>query len=79
MIARNLGFRSRNSDVETLQNFLISVGKGPAAIALRNVGSTSYFGVLTRSALAEYQAGVGISPALGYFGPITRAYISSQY
>ena len=32
-----------------------------------------YFGNLTKAAVAAYQTSVGITPAVGYFGPITRA------
>ncbi len=75
-IAINLGFGSKNSSVATLQEFLISQNKGLAARALAKAGATSYFGPLTRAALAEFQANAGISPAWGNFGPITRAYLS---
>lgn len=78
-IAVGLAQGSRNNDVATLQQFLISQNKGPAAQALANTGVTAYFGGLTRSALAEFQAKVGISPALGNFGAITRAYVSAHY
>lgn len=77
-IAMNLGQGSGGNDVSILQQFLISQNKGPAAISLANVGATAYFGALTRSALAEFQASVGISPALGNFGRITRSYLSSH-
>ena len=77
-IATNLGTGSKNNDVFTLQQFLISQNKGSAALALSKVGATSYFGSLTRAALAEFQASVGISPAVGYFGPITRGYIGTH-
>lgn len=76
--ARNLGKGSRHDDVKSLQEFLISQNKGPSAQALANITPTTYFGEMTRSAVAEYQASVGISPALGSFGPKTRAYISSH-
>ncbi len=79
MIAVNLGKGSESNGVAILQQFLISQNKGPSAEALDRVGATSYFGVLTRAALAEFQANVGISPALGNFGPITRAYLSMHY
>jgi hypothetical protein len=72
----DLGKGSRNNDVAILQNFLISQNKGAAADILARVGATGYFGVLTRAALAEFQAQAGISPALGNFGPITRVYLS---
>lgn len=74
-IASTLVEGNNSADVSALQHFLIMENKGTAALALAKVGATSYFGVLTRAALAEYQANVGISPSLGNFGPITRAYI----
>jgi hypothetical protein len=77
-IAVNLGQGSKDNNVTTLQQFLISQNKGPSAQALAKVGATSYFGALTRAALAEFQANVGISPALGNFGQITRSYLSTH-
>lgn len=78
-IVTNLQTGSRGPNVAVLQQFLIAQNKGPAARALANVGATAYFGALTRAALAEFQLAVGISPPLGNFGPITRAYIQSHY
>ncbi|MHB1117957.1 MAG: ice-binding family protein [Minisyncoccota bacterium] len=79
MIAVSLYQGDRGSHINNLQNFLISENKGPAARALAANGTTENFGALTRAALAEFQASVGISPALGNFGAITRAYINSHY
>ena len=78
-IASNMSMGSKNNDVSTLQTFLISQNKGPESRALANVGVTGYFGTMTRKALAEFQANVGIKPALGNFGPITRAYITTNF
>ena len=36
---------------------------------------TISFGTLTKAALAWFQAVAGITPAAGYFGPKTRAYV----
>lgn len=79
MIAISLGQGGRGNDVQTLQQFLISQNKGSASQALARVGATSYFGILTRAALAEFQLKVGINPPLGNFGPITRAYLNVNY
>ena len=78
-ISANLQKGSTSSDVTILQRFLISQNIGPAANALFQTGATAYFGDLTRAALAEFQANAGIAPALGNFGPITRAYLSAHY
>ncbi|MEK7135997.1 MAG: ice-binding family protein [Patescibacteria group bacterium] len=78
-MAVNLGERSRGDGVTTLQQFLITQNKGVAARALAKVGATAYFGPLTRAALVEFQGRVGISPALGNFGPITRSYLRAHY
>ncbi len=79
-IMTNLGMGSGGADVTTLQQFLISQNKGPAAVALASVGATGRFGALTYAALAEFQKSVGIaSPILGDFGPITRSYISTHF
>lgn len=74
----NLGKGSRGIDVAVLQQFLIAQNKGGSAQALAQAGATAYFGALTKSALAEFQAHVGIYPPLGNFGPITRAYLSTH-
>lgn len=75
----NLAFGSQGTSIQTLQQFLIDQAKGPAAIALRDHGTTQNFGKLTKAALAEWQNAVGVIPAFGNFGPITRAFISSHY
>lgn len=74
---RDLTIGSQGTDVSMLQAFLIAEASGPATEALLAAGATGYFGPITQSALAEYQAKVGISPTSGYFGPLTRARILS--
>jgi hypothetical protein len=66
----NLHVGSRGADVIALQQFLIAEGYSIPA------GATGYFGIQTKTALAAYQAANGISPAVGYFGPITRAKVN---
>lgn len=66
-------------EVMEIQKFL---NKNGAQIAESGAGSpgneTSYFGALTRAAVAKFQAANGISPAAGYWGPITRAKANSM-
>ncbi|MEK9153412.1 MAG: ice-binding family protein [Patescibacteria group bacterium] len=76
-IVTDLNKGSKGDTVNALQQFLISQGKGSVAQALAKNGATPYFGDLTREALAEFQKSVGITPASGYFGAKTRAYINS--
>jgi hypothetical protein len=69
---RSLTIGSKGSDVTALQNWLISKGYTISA------GATGYFGAQTKAALAAYQSAKGISPAVGYFGPITMASVNSM-
>lgn len=68
----DLTIGSTGADVTALQNWLISKGYSIPA------GATGYFGSQTQAALAAYQAANGISPAAGYFGPITRAKVNAS-
>lgn len=69
---RDLTVGSTGADVSSLQTTLESKGflVIPASV------SKGYFGSLTKTALAKYQASVGIAPALGFFGPITRVHLN---
>ena len=69
---RDLTIGSTGADVVALQDVLISNGylTMPAGV------SKGYFGSLTASAVAKWQAASGIAPAAGYFGPISRAKLS---
>lgn len=63
-------------DVVKLQQFLNTHGAQVAVIGPGSPGKeTDYFGQLTKSAVAKYQALSGISPQSGYFGPLTRVYV----
>lgn len=76
-ITKHLSLGSRGNDVSALQLFLILKKIGPEAEKLSSVGTTGYFGTLTKKALAEFQKSVGITPAVGYFGPKTLGYINT--
>jgi len=68
----DLTMGASGAEVTALQNFLIGEGHAIAA------GATGYFGAQTQAALAAYQSANGISPAAGYFGPITRAKVNAE-
>lgn len=72
-ISTNLTIGSRGVDVVTLQNFLIQKG----FLTIPNGLAKGYFGQLTKSAVATYQAAVGLE-ATGFVGPETRAKINAM-
>ncbi len=77
-IARNLTVGSQGEDVRQLQQFLNARGFAVAASGPGSVGNeTTYFGPLTRAALARFQTSANVNPPQGFFGPITRAYLQS--
>ena len=73
----NLELYDTGSAVNALQSYLVQKDKGPAAERLTTHGITRTFGILTFNALVEFQKSVG-TPATGYFGPITRAYVNAH-
>jgi lysophospholipase L1-like esterase len=74
--SRNLTSGMTGNDVKTLQMYLNSKGFSVALSGHGSVGNeTMTFGAFTRAALARFQKANGISPAVGFFGPITRAFI----
>jgi Putative peptidoglycan binding domain len=73
---RDLTLGDVGPDVLALQEFLNAQG-GEAQVATTGPGSpgneTEYYGLYTETAVARWQTMENISPAQGYFGPITRA------
>ena len=79
MFARNLIAGTSNSDVKTLQQYLNAKGFNITGSGSGSAGNeTTFFGGLTKAALVKFQKSVGITPASGYFGPKTRAYIAAH-
>jgi hypothetical protein len=72
----NLDLRlgSRGAAVVNLQKFLLTKNAG----VNNRIVADGVFGLMTERALIDYQSSAGINPANGYYGPITRAYISSH-
>jgi len=64
---RDLTLDSSGADITCLQNYLISTGHFTFS-----GGATGYFGPITQSAVAVWQAANGVSPAAGYFGTISQ-------
>ena len=75
---RNLTTNTRGTDVKTLQQFLNSQGFSVSKTGAGSVGKeTTLFGPATKQALIKFQVKNGIKPAVGYFGPVTKAFIKS--
>ena len=62
---RNLSYGMTGTDVAWLQQFLADDGLYSGPI-------TATFGPLTRAAVVSFQQQEGITPAIGYFGSVTR-------
>jgi len=75
---RDLTVGVTGDDVKCLQQYLNSAGYTVATSGAGSPGNEStFFGSRTKAAVAKWQSANGISPAAGYFGPISRAKYSS--
>jgi peptidoglycan hydrolase-like protein with peptidoglycan-binding domain len=74
----NLTVGSLGSEVKALQELLNTSGYTVATSGAGSPGNeTTKFGAATRAALVKYQQAKGITPASGYFGPLTRAAVNA--
>ena len=65
-------------EVMWVQKFLNSHGAQIAASGAGSPGNeTAYYGGLTKAAVAKWQAANGVTPAAGYWGPVTRAKVAT--
>lgn len=76
---KDLTLGSKGDDVKCLQQYLNGAGYPVAASGSGSTGNeTTYYGSLTAAAVAKWQAANSLSPAVGYFGPKSRAKYSSM-
>ncbi|MBI2446209.1 MAG: hypothetical protein HYV51_00075 [Parcubacteria group bacterium] len=69
---------SSGADVKCLQQYLNSTAYKVASTGAGSPGSeTMFYGSLTKAAVAKWQAANNVSPAVGYFGPISQAKYSA--
>jgi len=74
---RNLYLGLKGEDVRQLQKYLNNNGFNLAETSYGSPGNeTTYFGPLTKTALSAFQKANNIFPTAGYFGIITRGFIS---
>ena len=79
LFTTDLTIGSNGEAVRQLQSYLNRKGFTVAVSGAGSAGMEStYFGGLTQTALARYQAAMGVSPAAGYFGPLTRARVNAD-
>ncbi|MSR70540.1 peptidoglycan-binding protein [Candidatus Kaiserbacteria bacterium] len=72
--ARNLEVGMTGDDVKALQVYLNTHGYAVASSGAGSPGNeTNKFGGATKAALIKFQKAKAITPAVGYFGPKTRA------
>ncbi|MBU1202649.1 peptidoglycan DD-metalloendopeptidase family protein [Patescibacteria group bacterium] len=77
--SRDLELGDEGLDVKELQKYLNSHGFVVSTSGAGSPGNeTIYFGPATQAALINFQKDNGISPAVGYFGPLTRNVINSS-
>ncbi|MFA7193566.1 MAG: Ig-like domain-containing protein [Candidatus Paceibacterota bacterium] len=75
---KDLELNDEDPEVKLLQQFLNTQGFTVATSGPGSIGQeTTFFGRLTQIALSNFQMSVGIVPAVGYFGSITRNFINS--
>jgi len=74
---KNLKLGNKDNEVKELQKFL---NNNNFTVSILGAGSkgqeTTYFGEKTRQALIKFQISNNIKPAIGFFGPITRAKVN---
>lgn len=75
VVGSDLTIGSTGQSVVVLQGLLSELGylNVPAGIPF------GYYGPLTRSAVAKYQAAQNVAPAVGYFGPLTKVGMHSHF
>ena len=79
VFARTLTTGSVGADVKALQQYLNTHGASVSATGVGSAGKeTTRFGAATKAALVKFQKAHGITPASGYFGEKTRAYIQAN-
>jgi peptidoglycan/xylan/chitin deacetylase (PgdA/CDA1 family) len=75
--SRDLELGMSGDDVKELQRFLNNKGFTIAHSGFGSLGNeTNTFGSLTKQALIKFQTFYNITPAIGYFGPLTRAFVN---
>lgn len=72
---QNMTIGSTGQGVVVLQGLMSELGylKVPSGVPF------GYYGSLTRNAVAQYQSSLSVSPAVGYYGPITKTAMYNDF
>jgi hypothetical protein len=80
IFTKNLFLDIIDEEVRDLQRFLNDNGFTIAQSGPGSPGNeTNIYGPLTQQAVIKFQSQNNISPAVGYFGPLTRGFIRNNY
>lgn len=75
LVGNNLTLGTSNQGVVVLQGLLSELGylQVPTGVPF------GYYGTLTKNAVAAYQMSRGVTPTSGYFGPLTKIAMHSDF
>lgn len=75
LVGQNMTVGSTGQDVVVLQGLMSELGylNVPTGIAF------GYYGSLTRDAVARYQSSNSVTPAVGYYGPVTKVSMYNDF
>lgn len=75
LAGQNLTIGSTGQNVVVLQALMSELGylNIPSGIPF------GYYGSMTKDAVARYQSATNISPAVGYYGPVTKVSMYSDF
>jgi hypothetical protein len=75
LVGNNMTVGSTGQDVVVLQGLMSEMGylNVPTGIAF------GYYGSLTKDAVARYQTSNYVTPAVGYFGPVTKISMQNDF
>jgi purine nucleosidase len=80
LFPRDLKANSKGNDVLALQQFLNRQGFTIAKAGAGSKGKeTTVFGPATKNALIRFQKYYKIYPSVGFFGPVTKAFIKTKF
>ena len=75
LAGQNMTMGSTGQDVVVLQGLMSELGY----LSVPRGVPFGYYGSLTRDAVARYQSSTNVSPAVGYYGPLTKVSMYNDF